>query len=111
MTRERLPNRRPNATLSFEFEGETYHLTMGFYLDGRVGEVFVHGSKVGSAMDLLLSDICTLLSIAQQYGVPIGAFAHSMSELPDGSRASVVGAIVDRLAAEDWLREKLEGRA
>ena len=38
MTRERLPDRRPSETVTFDHDGTSYALTIGFYLDGRPGE-------------------------------------------------------------------------
>ena len=48
MTRERLPGRRPNETTDLELGGARYAVTIGFYPDGRPGEVFTAGAKVGS---------------------------------------------------------------
>ncbi len=54
--RMRLPACRPNETVDLEFDGVHYAVTIGYFLDGRPGEVFTHGAKVGSAMDGLLDD-------------------------------------------------------
>ena len=45
--RRRLPNRRENETIDLVFDGHRYHVTIGFAPDGRPGEVFCHGGKVG----------------------------------------------------------------
>ncbi len=98
MTRERLPNRRPNETLDIEFDGVPYAVTIGYFSDGRPGEVFTHGAKVGSSLDGLLDDACIVLSILLQFGVEPRQLAPSMGSLGDGrGRASVIGAIIDRL--------------
>jgi hypothetical protein len=48
--RIRLLDRRPNETVELVFNGTPYAVTAGFFRDtGRVGEVFTHGAKVGSA--------------------------------------------------------------
>ena len=100
MTRQRLPNRRPNETFDLQFDGVPYAVTVGFFLDGRLGEVFTHGAKVGSSLDGLLDDACVVLSILLQFGVEPRQLAPSMGSLGDGrGRASVIGAICDLLAA------------
>ncbi len=99
MTRERLPDRRPNETVDIEFEQVPYAITIGFFSDGRCGEVFTHGAKVGSAMDGLLDDACVALSILLQFGAEPAQLAASMGSLgADRGRASVIGVIIDTLA-------------
>jgi len=106
MTRERLPHRRPGETTEIEFEGTRYAITVGYYLDGRPGEVFTHGAKVGSNMDALLDDACIAVSLLLQHGVEPPRLASSMGRLGDGTKpASVIGALADLLAerAEEML--------
>jgi hypothetical protein len=97
MTRARLHNRRPNETFDLEFEGARYAVTVGYYLDGRPGEVFAHGAKTGSAMDALLDDACVAVSLLLQHGVSPAEFAASMSRIGDQAPASIIGAIADLL--------------
>ncbi len=52
MLRERLPDRRQADTLNLWYGGRRYHLTIGQYDDGRSGEIFLHGAKPGSDVDL-----------------------------------------------------------
>ena len=77
------------------FEGQRYHVTVGFAPDGRPREVFCHGGKVGSGMNLILDDACVALSLLLQYGVEPQSLAHSMGRLGDGAAASIIGALVD----------------
>ena len=77
------------------FEGQRYHATIGFDPDGRPKEVFCHGAKIGSHMDLLLDDACVALSLLLQHGIKPRDLAHSMGRLKDGMAASVIGALVD----------------
>ena len=98
--RERLPNRRPSETADLEYEGARYAVTIGFYPDGRPGETFTGNAKVGSAMEGLLDDACILVSLLLQNGVEPAALAKTVGRLGDGTApASVIGAIVDLLAA------------
>ena len=93
--RQRLPNRRENETIDLVFDGHRYHVTIGFAPDGRPGEVFCHGGKVGSGMDLILDDACVALSLLLQHGIDPQGLAHSMGRLGDGAAASIIGALVD----------------
>ena len=68
MNRCRLPNRRMSLTLDFEHAmqpGESprsYVLTIGFYPNGRVGEIFLDGVKIGSTLETHIDDGATLPS-------------------------------------------------
>ncbi len=99
MSRERLPDRRPSETADLEYEGTSYALTIGFYLDGRPGEAFTGNAKVGSGVEAVLDDAAILVSLLLQHGVEPAALAETMGRLGDGTApASVIGAIIDRLA-------------
>jgi ribonucleoside-diphosphate reductase alpha chain len=91
--RQRLPNRRMNETVELDFDGTTYAITVGLYPDGRPGEVFVHGSKVGSALDFLLDDASVLVSLLLQHGVAPRDLARSLG------RGGVIAAVVGELVA------------
>ena len=109
MTRICLPNRRPNETTNLTFGGLRFAVTIGFFPDGRPGEVFASGAKSGCDLDYLLDDACVALSLLLQYGVEPSAFAHSMgrtdevaigvanTNLPGTKPASIIGALADRL--------------
>ena len=102
MSRQRLPDRRPSLTTKLVHECRSYSVTIGFdTATDRVGEVFTHGAKVGSAMDGILDDACIALSLLLQHGVEPTALASSMGRLGDGkSPASIVGALADLIARE-----------
>ena len=55
------------------------YLTVGFYEDGRVGEVFMSAGKVGSTVRGLLNDLSRLLSFALQYGLPLEDLCERMA--------------------------------
>lgn len=109
MTRHRLPSRRPSDTHAIEFAGRTYRVTVGYYHDGRIGEVFASGGKEGSHIDAMLSNACVLASVAMQHGVRPSELARSMLRVPafaDAFGAGVapacpVAAVVDLLADLD----------
>lgn len=79
-----------------------YSVTVGYYLDGRPGEVFANGAKVGSAMRALLEDACVVVSLALQHGIEPAELAHSMGRAPasggETAPASIIGAIAEVLA-------------
>ena len=84
------------------YQSSSYAVTIGFDVArDRIGEVFTHGAKIGSAMDAILDDVCVALSLLLQHGVEPAALASSMGRLGDGKTpASIIGALADLLAKE-----------
>jgi ribonucleoside-diphosphate reductase alpha chain len=82
--RERLPYTRRSLTHKFDIQGHEGYVTVGFYPDGRPGEVFITMAKEGSTIGGLMDVIGTAISIGLQYGVPlevfVNKFAHSRFE-------------------------------
>ena len=99
MTRERLPDRRAAETVQLEHGGTRFTVTIGFYPDGRPGEVFVHGVRTGSSLDALLADACVVVSCLLQHGIEPRELAHSMGRLGNAEPASIIGAVIDLAAA------------
>ncbi len=91
--RERLPNRRRNETIDFVFDRVNYAATVGFFDDGRPGEVFAHGAKVGSMLDLLFDDACVTLSLLLQHGADPKKLAASMGRAGGDEPASIIGML------------------
>ncbi|MPZ39844.1 MAG: hypothetical protein GEU95_17645 [Rhizobiales bacterium] len=79
MTRDRLPNRRHAETFTFEHDGVRYVCTVGRFPDGRLGEIFIDGSKVGSAVGLHAQDAAVLASLLLQHGVHASTIRHSIA--------------------------------
>ncbi len=104
--RRRLLNRRLNETTDLLFEGHRYHVTIGYFAGWRPGEVFCHGAKVGSGVDLLIDDACVALSMLLQHGAEPIALAHSMGRLGDGAPASIIGALAVLVAGNAEAREE-----
>ena len=73
--RERLPETRRSLTNKFEVSELEGYITVGFYDDGRPGEVFVKIAKHGSTVSGLVDTIAVLTSMALQYGVPVETLA------------------------------------
>ncbi len=82
--RERLPLTRRSMTHKFDIQGHEGYVTVGFYPDGRPGEVFITMAKEGSTIGGLMDVVGTAISIGLQYGVPlevfVNKFAHSRFE-------------------------------
>jgi ribonucleoside-diphosphate reductase alpha chain len=96
MTRTRLPNRR--LAESFELRhrnhGCVYHVTIGRYADGSIGEVFIDvPGKVGSEIEAMARDFAVMLSIATQYGAPLDVTRHALTREQDSSPSTLFGAL------------------
>jgi hypothetical protein len=96
--RERLPNRRPAISTSFERDGAWFEMTAGFYPDGRPGEIFLNADRANSLLDFLMSDAAILASLALQYGAPLDEIRHALKRDIRGAAASPIGTALDRLA-------------
>lgn len=69
--RESLPNDRKSHTHKFSVGGYAGYITVGFYDDGRLGEMFLRMAKPGSMVSGLLDSFATSISYLLQYGVPL----------------------------------------
>jgi hypothetical protein len=95
--RERLPNKRACETIAFERDGSHYQMTVGFYPDGRPGEIFLNHDRSDSLLDVLTSDAAILASLALQHGCTLETIAHALKRDGRGIAASPIGAAVDRI--------------
>jgi ribonucleoside-diphosphate reductase alpha chain len=86
-TRRRLPNDRQALCHKFDIAGHEGYLHVGFFEDGTPGEIFIKMAKEGSTISGLMDTIGVLISMALQYGVPLGVlvskFSHARFE-PSG---------------------------
>ncbi|MCH7796898.1 MAG: adenosylcobalamin-dependent ribonucleoside-diphosphate reductase [Planctomycetes bacterium] len=82
--RRRLPDTRASITHRFSVSGHEGYLTVGLYVDGRPGELFITMAKEGSTIGGLMDCLGTAISVALQYGVPVESlvnkFAHQRFE-------------------------------
>jgi len=95
--REQLPNRRPCETVNMRVHDQEVIVTTGYHADGRVGEVFITSSKVGSNTEAIARDAAVVLSIAIQFGVPLTTLRGAVTREQDGSPSTVIGAVLDQL--------------
>ena len=98
--RMRLPNRRPALTWDIQVGGLHYTTTIGFYPDGRIGEIFVTNHKAGSEAGIMASDAAVAASIALQYGAPIETLRHAMMRDVRGRPSGPLGVVLDQIVEE-----------
>ena len=101
--RTRLPDRRVSVieTISAPFGAgrQEFTVSVGFWTNGRIGEVFADGHKSGSAMEAVVDDGCVLISMLLQHGVRVSELHGRLSRDDHGGAESILGAICDRLEA------------
>jgi hypothetical protein len=102
--RERLPNRRINQTEEVERDGSRYHMTVGYYPDGRVGEVFLNADRANSLLDVLVADAAIAISLALQHGCTLETIAHALKRDKFGLASSPIGAAIDRISGPAVLK-------
>ena len=95
--REVLNNRRGNELFDIEHDGQRYTVGVGHFPSGKPAEVFINSPKVGTAADINARDGAILLSLLMQYGVDIGAVAHSLTRSSDGRPSGPIGMIASML--------------
>ena len=96
-TRNRLAQRRNSENLTLIWEGQQYELTIGFYDDGRIGEVFADSGKSPQTVQQLMSDACILISIALQHNVTVDSLLNSIPKHEGGKPYTVIGKILQLL--------------
>lgn len=55
-----------------------FYLIAGMYPDGRLGEIFLRGDKIGGFMSGALDAIAMVISIGLQHGVPMTAITSKL---------------------------------
>lgn len=101
--REPLPMRRFCETIEVPFGGlaRSHFVTVGYYGDGRPGEVFINGGKSGEVVEAIARDAAVLLSMALQYGAELETIKHAITRDGRGDPSSIIGAVVDRMVQLD----------
>ena len=101
--RETLPQRRRSETFEFDagvpgYPSAHFVATIGFYNDGRVGEIFVHPAKSGSDRDIAVQESAIAVSFALQYGADVESVRSAMPRTTSGRAEGPVGTLLDLLA-------------
>ena len=109
--RRRLPAERAALTHRFAVGGHEGYITVGLYDDGSPGELFITMSKEGSTISGLMDTIATSISLALQYGVPLGVLVDRFSHMrfePSGFTGNpnipIAKSIVDYIFR--WIGQK-----
>lgn len=98
--RERLSNRRATYTEAFTCMGMTYQGSVGFYDDGRVGEVFLNCGKTGTLSDILMKDMAVCFSIAVQHGADWREIKKALCHDDHGNAEGPLGKFLEMLGKE-----------
>ena len=98
MTRRILPQRRPAETFNLRFWNQQFTVTVGQYPDGTPGELFIDGGKTGQDVQSTARDAAVVLSLALQHGAEVETIRHAVTRSENGEAASILGAIVDKMA-------------
>jgi hypothetical protein len=95
MMRNRLSNRRLCESFEFTHAGMKFTASLGFYDDGRPGELFLSSSKPGSPIESVARDAAIMASIAIQHGADLETIRASLTRDHDGGPATAIGAAID----------------
>lgn len=79
--RRHLPDERHAITHKFNIAGHEGYITVGLYEDGSPGEIFLVMAKEGSTLSGVMDAFATSISLALQYGVPLGALVNKFSHM------------------------------
>jgi ribonucleoside-diphosphate reductase alpha chain len=101
MTRQILPSRRRAETFTLQFGNQTVTITLGFYPDNSLGEIFVGVGKTGNDIQAVARDAAVLVSLALQHGVALETIYHAMTRGAAGP-ASILGAVVDSITTNSF---------
>lgn len=109
--RERLPDERKSITHHFSVGGHEGYITIGFYPDGRPGEVYLCMAKEGSTLAGFMDGVAILISILLQHGVPLAAIVDKLkgtsfepSGVTTNSKVPMATSIFDYLGR--WLESR-----
>ena len=97
--RHRLPNRRGAIAFQFGHANQVYRAHVGFFVSGAPAEVFVDAAKPNTTLDAFAADAAILISLLLQHHASVSEIGHALRRTPNGTAASLVGAVVDELAA------------
>ena len=98
MTRRILPQRRRAESFDLRFWNQRFTVTVGFFDDDTIGEVFVDARKTGGDVEAIARDAAVVISLALQHGVAVESIQHAITRNGNGLPASILGAVVDALA-------------
>lgn len=96
-----LPNRRLHRSGDTKHRGETVHVTVGFYPDGKPGEIFAYGYKSGSDQQAERDQTCILWSkLMQKHDFSLDDFLPYITRDDNGKPKTMSGAALDYAISE-----------
>ena len=98
MSRELLPNRRRAQRLEYQVGKILYTAGLGYYPDGRLGEVFLNAGKIGAESDVIARDSAIAVSFALQHGCPVEVIRPAFTRDALGRPEGPLGILFDILA-------------
>jgi ribonucleoside-diphosphate reductase alpha chain len=113
--RRRLPDERKAITHHFHVGEHEGYLTVGFFTDGSVGELFIKIAKEGSTVSGLMDSLATVFSVALQHGASLETLCEKLTYMrfePSGwtgdPKIGFAHSIVDYISR--WLALRFLGR-
>lgn len=79
--RKKLSAERNAITHKFSVAGHEGYITVGFFDDGKPGELFCTMAKEGSTISGLMDAFATAISLSLQYGVPLRVLVEKFSHM------------------------------
>jgi hypothetical protein len=96
--------------MKFGDQQAEYAVTVGYYDDDRIGEIFIDGAKAGTMMDALARDGAVLTSIGLQYGMQLETVRHALTRDRDGKATTIIGAVIDKILEQENENQRQAGR-
>ncbi|KRR06207.1 hypothetical protein CQ12_11515 [Bradyrhizobium jicamae] len=93
--RTRLTDRRAHWLYRFECDGQVYTGGIGRFGDGPIAEIFINGSKVGTAAETNAQDAAIVACLALQHGCL--AIRHALAR--SGSAGGPVATLLNVVEA------------
>ncbi|MGM4958750.1 hypothetical protein [Bradyrhizobium sp. 604_D8_N2_3] len=79
--RTRLKDRRAHWLFRFECDGQSYTDGIGTFEDGRIAEVLINGTKVGTAAESNAQDAAIVAYLALQHGCPVETIQRALARV------------------------------
>ena len=99
--RRRLPQRRRSETYDIDYRGlkKLHTVTLGYYDDGRIGEVFISAGQSGDVIEAMARDTAVIISIALQLGANIVDIKAALTRDDQDQATSIIAVVVDSMVA------------
>lgn len=89
-----LPDRRRSENHKVKCRGNSIFVTVGFYNDGRVGEIFIDTAKAGTELHDMMSSAATMASLALQSGAELPDVVRLLGGFGDSEISKCVASVL-----------------